>query len=539
MHLTTTSRPNPLNALNFCMLLRKHLIGMKINSISNNGLERIITIEFSGYNELSDFVTKKLVIELMGKHGNVILLNENNIIIDSLRHLDTFSNSTRDILPAHKYVLPLGDKLDFLTVNSFEEFYNSISLNNKFNTSYFGVNTAFCTSCDCINIITNTFTGISKTFLQYLLQKLNSTNDISKNNLEILYNEMKNIITSTSLNCIPITISDKSDYVIDVSSNIVPLCTNFFIDDFYSKKEITEEFVTYRNSLLKLILAELKKYTIRLNNINKKLEECENKDVYKLYGELITANLYKIDNSKNLSEIDLENYYDNTVITIPLDKTISPAYNAKKYFKKYNKLKNACIIVNEQKKDTSNDINYIESIVYELENAKNILDINSIYDEIAENVIFKDTLNTSKNNKHKTSKNKLSKDNFSKTRQLNKDFSPLVYNLDGYTIYIGKNNKQNDYLTLKFANKNDLWFHTKDIHGSHVILKTNGDEIEQNLINKCASIAAFYSKAVNSSNVAVDYTFVRFVRKQSNTKPGMVIYTNYSTVNVQPNNFNL
>lgn len=544
MHITTTSRPNPLSAPNFCMLLRKHLIGMKINSISNNGLERIITIELTGFNELNDFVTKKLVIELMGKHGNIILLNENNMIIDSIRHLDTFSNSTRDILPVHEYILPLGDKLDFLNINSFEEFYKAILNDNFFNSTsndIYNTNIPisnkdfYCTSIDCINIISNTFTGISKTFLEYLLQKLSLTNNISKDNLETLYNEIKHIVNSKNLSCLLYKTSNKNDYVIDISNDKEPFKVNFFIDDFYLEKENIEEFITYRNSMLKLILAELKKYTSRLSNINKKLEECSNKDIYKLYGEIITANLYKIDNNKNLDKIELENYYDNTKITIPLDKTISPSYNAKKFFKKYNKLKNACIIVNKQKSDTSNEINYIESIVYELENAKNISDVHAIYDEISENVIFKDTLKNNKNVKNKSSKNKHSK----KTKQTEEEFSPIIYTIDGYTIYVGKNNKQNDYLTLKFAHKNDLWFHTKDIHGSHVILKTNGDEIEQTLINKCASIAAYHSKAYNSSNVAVDYTFVRFVRKQTNAKPGMVIYTNYSTVNVQPNNSNI
>ncbi len=491
----------------------------------------------------------------MGKHGNIILLNENNIIIDSMRHLDIFSHSTRDILPAHEYILPQSNKISFLKINSYEEFYKTIfsyvslnerlPFNNDFNENvhtpispneYFNVNKHIIDTTDCIYAIINTFTGISKTFLYYLLQKLNLSDvNLSKQELEILYIEMKNIINSSHLYCTFYSIKNKLDYVIDTTTNNNFLNVNFFIDDFYSKKELTEEFVTYRNSILKLILAELKKYTSRLNNMNKKLEECSNMDKYKLYGELIIANLYKIDNNKNIDKIELENYYtNNTLITIPLDKTISPAYNAKKYFKKYNKLKNACLIVNEQKKDTANEIDYIESIIYELENAKNISDIHAIYEEISENIIFKDTLkiNNSMVKKNKTNKSL-------KKKQSEDAFLPIPYTLDGYTIYIGKNNKQNDYLTLKFAHNNDLWFHTKDIHGSHVILKTNGNEIEQELINKCASIAAFHSKASNSSNVPVDYTYVRYVKKPSNSKPGMVIYTNYNTVNVQPNNFDL
>lgn len=510
MHLTTTSKPNPLNAPNFCMLLRKHLIGMKIKSISNYDLERIVTIELEGFNELNDFVTKKLIIELMGKHGNIILVNENNIIIDSIRHLDIFSNSNRDILPAHEYTLPTSDKISFLNIPSFEEFYHHISKD----------------SSDYINIIANTFTGISKNHLQYLFRKLNLSSNVTKDDLKQIYNTLKNTINTENLACIPYEISSKTDYVIDVTDTYFPLSVNFFLDDFYSNKETSEEFKNYRNNILKLILAELKKYTKRLNNINKKLEECNTMDTYKLYGELITANLYKIDNNKNLDKIELENYYDNNnKIVIPLDKTISPAYNAKKYFKKYNKLKNALQIVGEQKKDTAREIDYIESIIYELDSAKTINDVHSIYEEIAENVIFKDTL---KDKSVKKSKNK--------KKNQEEEFSPLIFVIDSYTVYVGKNNKQNDYLSLKFAHKNDIWFHTKSVHGSHVILKTNGDEISQELINKCASLAAFHSKASASSNVTVDYTYVRYVKKQANAKPGMVIYTNYDSVTVKPTN---
>ncbi len=513
INLTTTTKPNPLNAPNFCMLLRKHLIGMRIKCITSYDLERLVTIELEGFNELNDLVSKKLIIELMGKHSNVILLNENDRIIDSLRHLDTFSNSNRDILPAHEYIFPASHKLSFVKLNSFEEFNDNISKYKDTNI---------------IDSICNTYTGISKMFMKNLFNRLNlNINTTSKEDLIVLYNEMKKIINSDSLNCILLSDSNKEDYVIDFANNISPssLSINFFIDDFYSKKENDEDFKNYRNSILKLILQELKKYTKRLYNINQKLEECSNMDTYRIYGELITANLYKIDKNENLNKITLENYYDNNcLIDIPLDKSISLAYNAKKYFKKYNKLKNALEIVSIQKKDTAKEIDYLESIVYELENAKNITDVHNIYDEIAENVLFKKTLSTTKIKKTKKQTKKKQEESF----------TPSQVILDGYTVYIGKNNKQNDYLTLKFAHNNDLWFHTKDVHGSHVILKTNGNDVEQEIINKCASIAAFYSKACNSSNVPVDYTFVRYVKKPTNAKPGMVIYTNYTTVNVNP-----
>lgn len=515
IHITSSTKPNPNNAFNFCMLLRKHLIGMHIKSIYNYDLERIITIELEGFNELNDLTTKKLIIELMGKHSNVILLNENDIIIDSLRHLDAYTHSNRDILPAHKYVLPSNNKISFINLTSFSEFYNTvINVENS----------------NIIDTIINTFTGFSKPFLQYLLEKLHlSTSAISKNDLEILYNYIKNIINSPFLCCLPYKYNNKNDYIIDIAEEADTLEVNSFIDTFYSTKELEDGFKNYRNNILKLILAELKKYTKRLSNINQKLEECNKMDTYKLYGELITANLYKINNNINVDSIELENYYDNNnLIKIPLDKTISVSYNAKKYFKKYNKLKNALQIVNLQKKDTSGQIDYLESIIYELENAKTIEDINLIYEEISENILFKNTLSNSKTS---------SKKNTTKKKNKEESFSPLVYTIDDYTVYVGKNNKQNDYLTLKFAHKNDLWFHTKDVHGSHVVLRTNGNEIEQDLINKCASLAAFYSKASSSSNVAVDYTFVRYVKKPSSAKPGMVIYANYSTVNVHPNDY--
>lgn len=515
IHITSSTKPNPNNAFNFCMLLRKHLIGMHIKSIYNYDLERIITIELEGFNELNDLTTKKLIIELMGKHSNVILLNENDIIIDSLRHLDTYTHSNRDILPAHKYVLPSNNKISFINLTSSSEFYSAV-INAE--------------NSNIIDTIINTFTGFSKPFLQYLLEKLHlSTSAISKNDLEILYNYIKNIINSPFLCCLPYKYNNKNDYIIDIAEEADTLKVNSFIDTFYSTKELEDSFKNYRNNILKLILAELKKYTKRLSNINQKLEECNKMDTYKLYGELITANLYKINNNINVDSIELENYYDNNnLIKIPLDKTISVSYNAKKYFKKYNKLKNALQIVNLQKKDTSGQIDYLESIIYELENAKTIEDINLIYEEISENILFKNTLSNSKTS---------SKKNTTKKKNKEESFSPLVYTIDDYTVYVGKNNKQNDYLTLKFAHKNDLWFHTKDVHGSHVVLRTNGNEIEQDLINKCASLAAFYSKASSSSNVAVDYTFVRYVKKPSSAKPGMVIYTNYSTVNVHPNDY--
>ena len=253
-------------------------------------------------------------------------------------------------------------------------------------------------------------------------------------------------------------------------------------------------------------------------------------DKYRLYGELITSNLYRIPN-KNVDKVELENYYDNNAkITINLDKRFLPSINAKRFFKKYSKLKNALIIVSEQKADTLKELDYIESVVYELESCSTIEEVAAIYEEISENEIFKDKTSSKLNKKNsKVKKSKL-------TKNKTVSFNPIKYTIDGYTVFVGRNNKENDYLTLKFANKNDIWFHTKDFHGSHTILKIDNSlpYPSNDILVKVAEIAAKHSKARNSSNVPVDYCEVKFVKKPSGSKPGMVIYTNNKTINVTP-----
>ena len=511
IHLTTNAKPNPLNAPNFCMLLRKHLIGYKIKAISSNdNLERIIKIELEGYNELNDLTTKYLMVELMGKHSNIILLNDKFFIIDSLRHLDTLSNSYRDILPAHEYTYPENNKNNFYTIKSAEEFCNLILANNVTNLT---------------NFLVSYFTGFSKPFIKNIILKQNISNtEFSKEDILNIYEYLSKILNNLDSNEISLikysNEKGKLDYVIDLVPKSSYLDINFYIDDFYYNKETNNNYVSYRNNLLKLISHILKKYSLRLESINKKLKECENKDLYKLYGELITANLYKFSKDYNSDKVELENYYDNNVIlTIPLDNTISIANNAKKYFKKYNKLKNALEIVTIQKKETEEELQYIESIIYELEYAKDIQEVNEIYNEISENPIFKDYIQLN----NKTNQKKGS--NVSMPRE---------YHIDGFTVLVGKNNKQNDYLTTKLASPNDIWFHTKDIHGSHVILKNPSENVSNDTLIKCAKLAAYYSKGRLSSNVPVDYCFVKYVKKPNGSKPGMVIYTNNKTLNVTP-----
>ena len=377
-------------------------------------------------------------------------------------------------------------------------------------------------------MISNTFNGISLSFVQNILQNLD-IEEISKNNLELIYNKIKEVLSS------PLNIfitENQKDYYLYTSDviNENPFNLNYKIDDFYFEKESSELFKNYRNSILHLILATLKKYEKRLENIDNKLSECNNMDRFRLYGELITSNLYRIPN-RNVSNIEVENYYDNNnLITIPLDSRYLPSYNAKKYFKKYNKLKNALAIVNIQKEETIRDIDYIESVIYELDNSNSIEDIETIYEEISENSLFADKLKPKSSAKKSSSKNKKAK---LMTKNKLTSFNPLKYVINGYTILVGRNNKENDYLTCKFANKNDIWFHTKDIHGSHVILKTNPNEIiPEDILLEAAKLAAKHSKAKNSSHVPVDFCKVAFVKKPSGSKPGYVIYSNNKTLYV-------
>lgn len=449
LNLTTHSKVNPLVAPNFCMLLRKHLIGGRILDISMKGLERIVNIQIETINEFNEIEVKTLIVELMGKHSNIILTKSNGMIIDAMRHISS-TNSYREILPSRIYTLPKSDKYDFTELKDFEDFYNKLIVEQE-----------DIKIENLAKIISNRFTGISLQFAKSVILQCNIEN-VSKENLAKVYKYIQDIIKDNkSLKFETIYKNEKiSDYVLvkDESSENYKL--NFFIDDFYFERETTETFVNYRNSILKMILEKLKKYNNRLLSINSKLKECDEMDQYRLYGELIIANLYKITNN-HMESIKLENYYDNNnLISVPLDIKYSPNVNAKRYFKKYSKLKNALQIVSKQKIETEKEIDYIGSIVYELENSTCVEDVQEIFEEISENVVFKDRL------KKKEKKGKVSK------KKKRHAFSPIEYDINGYRIYAGRNNKENDWLTLSFANKTDLWFHTKDVQRKSCNIKS-------------------------------------------------------------------
>ena len=508
INLTTNSKENPLVAPNFCMLLRKHLIGGKISTIEMYGLERLVKINIETINELNEIEIKSLIIELMGKHSNIILINDKNIIIDSLRHIWATDTIYRDILPSRTYSFPTSEKLDYTKIS---DIYSIFQDNLNLSVEEFS------------KLFANTFNGFSLSFIKSALEKCNITT-INKENLLKLQKYINNILTfPNNLYFTEVYKNNKlSDFTLSLGNNVTveKFYLNKFIDNFYFSRETEETFNNCKNNALKLVTDSQKKLLNRLNSINTKLKDCEERDKYRLYGELITSNLYKLTNT-HTDYIELENYYDNNnLIKIPLNKKYSPNINAKHYFKKYNKLKNALQIVSVQKAETENELNYIDSIIFEIELASSTKEIQEILDEISENLI-----------KNKVSQKKKNTKNLKKKKQ-EKQYSPLHFNIDNFDVYVGKNNKENDWLTFTFANKNDIWLHTKDIQGSHVILKNSGQNVSDDTLVKCAKLAVEHSKAKFSSNVPVDYCKVQYVKKPNSAKPGMVIFTNNKTISV-------
>ena len=508
INLTTNSKENPLVAPNFCMLLRKHLIGGKISTIEMYGLERLVKINIETINEFNEIEIKSLIIELMGKHSNIILINDKNIIIDSLRHIFATDTIYRDILPSRTYSFPTSEKLDYTKIS---DIYSIFQDNLNLSVEEFS------------KLFVNTFNGFSLLFVKSALEKCNITT-INKENLLKLQKYINNILTfPNNLYFTEVYKNNKlSDFTLSLGNDITieKFYLNKFIDNFYFSRETEETFNNCKNNALKLVTDSQKKLLNRLNSINNKLKDCEERDKYRLYGELITSNLYKLTNT-HTEYIELENYYDNNnLIKIPLDKKYSPRINAKHYFKKYNTLKNALQIVSVQKAETENELNYIDSIIFEIDLASSTKELQEILDEISENLIKKNVSQKKKNTK-----------NLKKKKQ-EKQYSPLHFNIDNFDVYVGKNNKENDWLTFTFANKNDIWLHTKDIQGSHVILKNSGQNVSDDILVKCAKLAVEHSKAKFSSNVPVDYCKVQYVKKPNGAKPGMVIFTNNKTISV-------
>ena len=496
IHFSNNVKENPSKAPQICMILRKHLQGAKLLSISQYGLDRVITFKFENINELGDLVQKSLVVELMGKYSNVILIDDKEKIIDSMRHVDITMSSVREVLPNKNYILPttLGKKN--FTALSFDEFSETL-INSD--------------SLDLPSAISNNLIGFSKSFVNSFLKELQLSNvDVSRENLKIIYDKLIDVfktMDNASFN-FKMTENEK-DYYLDIDD----ICKNnlalsAFLDEYYSKKESVSLIKNAKMNIEHDVNSHISKLSKKLANVNEILLDSENLEKYKQFGELLNCNMHNL--SIGMDKIEVINFYDNNnLITIPLQKNLTPSRNAQNYFKKYNKLKNSIVHATAYKKEFETDIDYLNSVVCELELAESLKEIDEIREELVSSGYIKKAYKSNKKRDDLPSE-------------------PIKYEYNGITILVGRNNVQNDKLTFKIAKKTDMWLHTKKIHGSHVIIKS--DNVSDDVLLYAAKLAVMHSAGKNSSKVEVDYTQVKFVHKEAGAKPGMVVYTDYHTV---------
>ncbi len=513
VHFTNAPKSNPLTAPNFCMLLRKHLASGKIVDIKQLDFERIIDFYIESYTELGDLTTKHFIVEIMGRHSNIILTDSEYKVLDSIKHIDLLTSSVRQILPGIIYTAPPPQsKLNPLICKS-EEIKKAIDecekdiLIEKFIMNTFDGFSAVNAREICFDISKNTDAKISG-----LEEKLSVglNNFFSKMKAKsfspcVIYNGEKPI--------------DFSAFEIKQYSSVAKVKAFDNISDaievFYSNRDYSERKKQKSAFLVKLISNNIERCSKKINILQKTLKDSENRDKYKMYGDLVTANLYRIKDRDKF--IEVENFYteDLKLERISLDNSISPQANAQKYYKKYAKAKVAAVEAQKQIELAKEELEYLKSIEASVLIAQTPQDLTAIYDELSVSGYIRK--NVSKNKKEAKSK-------------------PLHFiSSDGFDIFVGKNNIQNDTLTLKFANSSDLWFHTKNFPGSHTVIKFGIDkDASEQTVFEAAVLAATYSSAKTSSNVPVDYTQIKNVKKPSGAKPGMVIYENYKTLYVDP-----
>lgn len=517
LHITEHSKKNPKTAPLFCMLLRKHLASGRITSISQVGFERVVKITVESYDELGDYTEKTLYVEIMGRHSNIILVNNEGRIIDSVKHIDDSVSAVREILPGGLYALPPVQDKTPLT-----EWETQNTLN-------------FTGTQKADRAILTQISGISPLTARELVYSVFGTTDVlpeavntNKNAmLKIEIEKLKNKVLNNDF--APCLIKDvNTDKLVEFSA--VPISQyetlaktisyesmNKLVDEFYYKRDESERMRQKTADLVKLLNNCSERLTKKMTILEATLADAEKKDTYRKYADLITANIYRI--SEGEKSVELEDYFDENMgtVKIKLDPSLSPSRNAQKYYKKYNKAKTALKEAEKQLKQSREELLYIQSTLAMVETADRIEDISAIRRELANEGYIKKSTNAKRKQKTEQSK-------------------PMHFvSSDGFDIYVGRNNTQNDYLTLKLANSSDIWFHTKDIHGSHTVIKLGIDkDVPKNTIIEAASLAAYYSKARESAQVPVDYTEVRNVKKPNGAKPGMVIYEHYNTVYVKP-----
>jgi predicted ribosome quality control (RQC) complex YloA/Tae2 family protein len=511
VYLTQENKQNPMTAPGFCMLLRKHLNSARIIDIIQPGLERIIQIKIEHLNEMGDLCVKYLILEVMGKHSNIIFIDEDNTIIDSIKRISHMVSSVREVLPGRKYVLPpSGDKLDPLNL-TFDTFKESVlkkplPIGKAIYTSLTGFSPLMANEVCARSSLdsessTSALTEAEGIHLYKILDRL--IQDVKE------HHYLPNIVLKDGVpqefSCFPLTCYGsltKKEY--DSISTV--------LESFYAAKNtvnrIRQKSADLRKIVSNAIERNAKKYDLQL----KQLKDTEKRDKYKVYGELITAYGYNLEpGAKALKAL---NYYNNEEITVPLDPTLSPMENAKAYFEKYNKLKRTYEALTKLVEETKMELEHLDSIRTALDIAVAEEDLAELKEELMEYGYIRRSKPEGKNKAKKiTSK-------------------PFHYiSSDGYHIYVGKNNYQNEELTFKFATGNDWWFHAKKIPGSHVIVQAGAGTLPDRTFEEAARLAAYYSKGRNWDKVEVDYTEKKNIKKPAGSKPGFVIYhTNYSMV---------
>jgi predicted ribosome quality control (RQC) complex YloA/Tae2 family protein len=501
VQLTNEVYENPSEPPMFCMLMRKHLEGFILEDIRQIELDRIIIFEIKGRNELGDLSYKQLIVEIMGRHSNIILVDKDrNMILDSIKHVSYAVNTHRAILPGQAYIEPpKQNKLSPFGVTE-----EDVLRNLDFNAGKMEQQ------------LVQSFAGISPLFAKEVLYKAGIPHQVTLP--QTFLSQLKNIQTHDYSPAIT-SGNGKEFYYLFPLKHVGESSTTFptlseLLDRYYFGKAGKDRVKQQATDLLRFIMNEKDKNEKKIGKLVSTLEDAEKASRFQLYGELLTANLYAI--QRGMKEVEVVNYYDETgaTVTIPLDPQKTPSDTAQKYFTKYQKAKNALQVVQEQIEMAKEEVTYFESLLQQVETASP-KDIEGIREELIEGGYIRDR----------------------RKKQLKKSTStkPILdhyFSTDGTEIIVGKNNKQNDYLTNKLAARDEIWLHTKDIPGSHVVIRSKSPQ-EQTII-EAASLAAYYSKARQSSSVPVDFTLVRHVKKPSGAKPGFVIYDHQQTVYVTP-----
>lgn len=508
IHITNISKPNPLQAPMFTMVMRKYLIGGRITDILQLNGDRIIELHIESTDELGFNSKYILVVEIMGRHSNITLVRDRDKkVMECIKHLSLDKNTYRVLYPGVEYVYPPTSS----RLNPFDfsyESYNSYILTNDIPIDE--------------NIFSNIFTGISKSLSKNLYKKFSyDNNTINKqsfyNSFKIFIENIDNIFSYKiykdeksfkDFHCVNLFNLDKEYQEVEFDN------PNILLDNYFATKDKQDRLNSRSIDMQRLITTNIERCTNKETKLKDILKECAKKDSYKIKGDLLTSYIYMIKRGeKNIEVLNFYNEEKEEYIKIDLDENKSPSENVQSYYKKYNKLKKSEESAIEQLEKNNGELEYLTSVLTNIINCENYDEI----DEIKKELVETGYLRFKGNNKSKKSK----------------PSKPIhLKSSDGIDIYIGKNNIQNDNLTLKFANKNHYWLHTKNIPGSHVILCS--DNPSDIALEEAASLAAYYSKAKNSSKVPVDYTKVKNIKKPNGAKPGMVIYHTNNTIYVEP-----